>query len=454
MRADDAAELAGLLPEVTEAPELGAELLTRYRTHRPLRGVVVTDLLDPRPAFWRSVAPVPPTEAEALRLREGRDVHEWLGRRLAPAAAREVRVRRDGIVGRIDILDDRPLELKSTANVPRVSEDPRDSRPAYIEQLAMYGALVDRHDGRLVILGAPATPPPETRVWDVALGDLSAIFREMGRRAAQLRRARETGRSDGLPRCGWFDRGCAFQREGVCDCSGAEPNLGEVVLDEVTKVTPNPEAAAAIAGLLREAPVAEPGVARFRELAYPRRAYFDGVDREAELEPEGLGRSGPPDETWSAVQAVLEDGALGEYELRHDPSGEPAEAIPTFRGAPVLVKSSRSLAPVPADRLLADRPHYLLELALRCASLGLPVGWLVLGMERIPSESEWIRVQQVRFGSLPGLAALLERRKAGLARARRDGDPSGLPVCPPWMAERCPHRAICGCSAGTTSGRT
>jgi len=453
IRADDPVELAALGPEVAEAPELGPELLARYRLHRPLRGVVVTDLLDPRPAFWRSVAPIPPTEAERTRLREGREVHEWLGRRLAPVAAREVRVRRDGIVGRIDILDGRPLELKSTSSVPPASEDPRTSRPAYVEQLAMYGALVDQRDGRLVVVGVPGDDPPKARVWDIAIRDLEPVRREMRERAERIRAARDSGRSEGLPRCEWYDRGCPFQRENVCDCTGDEPELVDVVLDEVERVSPDPAAADAIAQLLREARSAPPEVGRFKELAYPRRAYFDGVDPDADAESEGVGRPGPPDDTWGAVQAVLEDGPAGEYELRHDPRGEPTEAIPTFRGAPVLVKSSRSLRPVPAPRLLAERPHYVLELALRCASLQTPTGWLVLGLERIPSDGDWIRVQQVRFGSETAVTELFERRKAALAHARKVQDPAALPACPTWMVERCPHRARCGCASASAAGR-
>jgi hypothetical protein len=288
-------------------------------------------------------------------------------------------------------------------------------------------------------------------VWDIVLRDLEAIRQEMRRRAEQVRTAREAGRAGGLPRCEWFDHGCPFQRETVCDCTGEEPELGDAVLDQVEAVRPNPDAAEAISTMLLGGRWTPAEVGRFRELAYPRRAYYDGVDPDAEAEPEGLGRTGPPDETWSAVQAILEDGPAGEYELRHDPSGEPAEAVPTFRGAPVLVKSSRSLRPAPASGLVAERPHYVLELALRCASLGLSLGWLVLGMERVPSEGEWIRVQQIRFGSLPALAALLERRKTSLAHARKNRDPSGLPTCPTWMVERCPHRAVCGC-AGTVAG--
>jgi hypothetical protein len=452
MRADDASELARLAPAVEEATELTAELLGRYRARRPLRGVIVTDLLDPRPSYWRAVAPVPATEGEAARLAEGRQIHELLGRRLAPAAAREYRVRRDGIVGKIDILDERPVELKSTTHPPAARDDPRLTRPAYVEQLAMYGALVDRSFGRLVVVRAPLAQPAEVLVWEVALRDLGAIREDMRSRAETLRAARAASRPDGLPRCEWYDRGCPFQRERVCDCTGQEPKLGDALLAQVDAATSDPAAAASIAEMLGDVETPPDEVTRYRELAYPRRAYFDGVDPDREAE--GFGSGGPPDETWSAVQAVLEDGPPGEYELRHDPSGQPAEAIPTFRGVPILVKSSRSYRPVPAARLVAERPHYILELGLRCASLQVPEGWVVLGMERVPSEGDWIHVQRVRFGSAESLTRLLEHRKTTLSAARRTGSSLGLPECPTWMVERCPHRAACGCASAPPAGRT
>jgi hypothetical protein len=108
---------------------------------------------------------------------------------------------------------------------------------------------------------------------------------------------------------------------------------------------------------------------------------------------------------------------------------------------------------VPADSLVPQRPHYVLELGLRCASLGRPDGWLVLGMERVPSDGDWIRVQRIRFGSERALREFLQRRKEKLSLARRRSDPAGLPTCPTWMVERCPHRLLCGCPAEPSAGR-
>ncbi|MCI4332924.1 MAG: hypothetical protein L3K01_04245 [Thermoplasmata archaeon] len=445
-RADDPAEIAALRPQVEEAPELAAELLGRFRTHPPVRGVTVTELLDPRAAYWRSVHPVPATAEEESRLREGQQLHERLGRYLVPARAREVRVRRNGVVGRIDVLDDRPVELKSTATPPKPDDDLRTSRPSYLEQLAMYGALTEHAEGRLIVVGSGEVAPNSVRVWDVGFGRLDRIEAEMTLRASALREARERHDPMGLPRCAWFERGCSYRAAGVCGCVGSEPPLPTTILDEVGPPKGNPAEADRIGSWLATATSDAGSFARFRELAYPRRAFFDERrDPAGASEPSKFGT--PGDETWSALQAVLEGGPPGELEFRHADSGEPAEAVAVFRNEPCLVKSTRSLRPVPADRVVAERPHYLLELGLRCAALGTTSGYLFTGLERVPSDGPWIHAQRVRFESGEVLRSLLERRERDLTASRISGNPASLPACPRWMYDGCPHRDVCGCAA-------
>ncbi|MCI4362236.1 MAG: hypothetical protein L3J77_03495 [Thermoplasmata archaeon] len=452
-RADDPAELAPLLATVEEAAALTEELRTRYRTHRPVRGVMVTDLLDPRAAYWRSVHPLPSTPEEEARLQAGQELHERLGRFLVPASAREVRVRRRGIVGRIDVLDGRPVELKSTASPPRAEEDLRASRPTYLEQLAMYAALAGHSEGRLIVVSSTAGVTDPVGVWDVGFGRVDRIEDEMARRAQNLRDAKERGDPSGLPRCAWFDRGCSYRSSGVCGCAGTETPIAGTILDEVHPPAPNPAEATRIAEWLSSAPVDPSGVARYRDLAYPRRRFFD--ERfDAPAERRAPPPTGEADETWSALQGVLEDGPEGEYAWSHAESGEPAEGVACFRGEPCLVKSTRSLRVVPADRVAQDRPHYLLELALRCAGVGVPSGYLFTGLERVPSDGPWIVAQHVRFGSADALRALFERREAALRAARVSGSGVDLPACPRWMADGCAHAAVCGCAADPPPSRS
>lgn len=443
MRADDPSVLRPLLPAASEAPTLAAELLGRFRARPPIRGISVTELLDPRSAYWQSVHPVPATPEQADRQRDGRRVHERLARALAPLSAREVRVRRDGVVGRIDVLEDRPVEIKSTGSPPPSDADLRTTRPAYVEQVVMYAALLDRSLGRLILVGPNGAGAP--LVWDLEVRDAEAVRREMLVRVEQLRGARDRQDPSRLPRCPWYGRGCAFQREGVCRCDGTEPELTGSVLEAVDRPTPNPAGAERVASALRSAPADGEPIARFRDIAYPRRGYFEarGTSDPAAKGPE----PGAPGESWSALHDLLEDGPPGEFEYRSPVGGAPEEAVPTFRGDPCLVKSTRSTWATPAERLVADRPHYVLELALRCAAVGATAGWVLLGFDRLPSDGAWIGAQRLEFGSPESLSTLLRSRVESVRSARQRSDPVGLPACPAWMPDGCPYRTSCGCAS-------
>jgi hypothetical protein len=447
VRADDPGVLRAAAPRASEAPAVAAELLARYRQGRLQRPVSVTELVDPRPAYWESVHPVPTLPEQAARQREGRRLHERVTRALAPLASREVRVRREGIVGRVDVLLDRPMEVKSTANPPDPGDDLRQSRPSYVEQVAMYAALLDRTEGRLLVVGSdPSTAPT---VWDLGAIDPGRVRLEMAARAAGLRQARDRGDPSGLPRCGWYGRGCSFEREGVCHCDGSEPGRSAGLLDLVPPPVLNPSEADRVAEALRAPPPPEEPIARFRDLVFPRRGYFES-DPSTEEDPK-VGEGGTSGETWRALHDLLEGGEAGELVYRYASGGVPEEPVACFRDEPCLVKTTRSTWPTPAAQLVADRPHYVLELALRCAAVGTPAGWLVLGLERVPSDGEWVRVQRVDFGSPEGLNALLAERVGDLRAARQRRSPAGLPVCPPWMPGICPYRGVCGCPA--ESGR-
>ena len=135
---------------VREDGDLSHEIQGRLERSRGLRSVAVTDLLALRRAFWRLSAPPVPVSADRQeRMEIGRAWHRRIGVVLAGAGALEVRVRREGLVGRIDALTDRPIEVK-TSTMAVGADHLVEERPEYLEQLGMYCALVDGARGRIV----------------------------------------------------------------------------------------------------------------------------------------------------------------------------------------------------------------------------------------------------------------------------------------------------------------
>ncbi|MCI4360521.1 MAG: hypothetical protein L3J91_02355 [Thermoplasmata archaeon] len=440
---------------VIPAPALTAELLRRRRELSPTRSVGVTDLLDPRSAYWRTTAPVAPTPERRALMESGREAHVRIGHALAPARLREVRLRREGIVGQVDLIEDGPVEIKTTA-LPDSADALRAGRPSYIEQLGMYCALLDRSDGRLLLVAPGPTDHAAVRVYDGRFRDVPAIWGEMRRRADAFRGALARRDPAGLPRCPWKGRGCEFEAAHICDCTGEEPSLPSTIRDELVELTENAPASESVRRHLTVEPNGSPPVARrFRDLIYPRRAYYERTEPGAAV-PEGAmayGHPAGPEDLYRALSDLLESGPPGEMTREPTTSGEPLETVACFRGDPLLLKVTRAWNAPPAEQLLRDQPQYFVDLALRCAALGGPRGWLVLGYERSPEWEGKIRAFEVRWDPLSEPIGLLGGRLAMLQRAVATRDPTPLPACPRWMVEGCAYGGRCGCGASSADAR-
>lgn len=441
--------------EVRSRPDLSDELLRRQSAAADRVPVGVTDLIDLRPAYWRRVHPVPFSPEQQARLERGRTLHAEFARAVARPDHREVRVERDGIVGRIDLWESDPTEVKSTDAVVPAGRLVAD-RPQYVEQLAMYCALTDRPRGRLVFLvpsvAGDASAPPGVAAADLEFGALAPIWREMQERARRLRSAWDAHDPTDLPRCPWYGRGCELQAAGVCDCTGLEPPTPGVIGEQVTRAEDRPDAAAGFRRALGELRSGGPDGSplTFRELLYPRRAYFEW------LRPEERPPSPPPDpgredrrrSAWNALHA----GPSGELSRRPSHAPFPMEMVDCFRDGPVLLRSSRSGRPPGTEELPRDQPQYFLELGFRAAAVDHPTAYLVVDYERLPAAEDPLRVYEIRFQDLELLSRWGRERAAALRSAKARHDPMGLPPCPGWMVDRCPYRSDCRCGGSAPAG--
>ncbi|HXY46648.1 MAG TPA: hypothetical protein VEK13_01965 [Thermoplasmata archaeon] len=436
---------------VRDDPILAAELSARWESASAEKGIAVTDLLGLRRAFWRRTTPPIPLSAERRsRLETGRRVHRALEALLAREGSIEVRVRRQGIVGRIDALTDRPIEVKSTTFAP----DPADlieDRPEYVEQLGWYCALTGCSAGRLITVLPGSKSGPELRTADVSFSDLGAWSREMERRAAQLRASIALGDPSALPRCRWYERGCEYRSGSVCGCVGTEPGDESYSGRDVARVTPRPEVDRALGPLLQESlKSARPSsVGRFRDLLYPRRAFYErkraeGAEEAAQESAVSLGST--PAAYYRLVQAI-EGGPAGEVARLVTRTDEPEEEVTAFRGVPYLARTSRTQTIPRADEILTRTPQYALELGFRCAVTGSSIGRAIVAYERSVDIHTAVRVFEYRFHPMSTFSRIWRNRLALLEQGTALGDATSLPACPKWMHADCPHRSECGCAA-------
>jgi hypothetical protein len=429
---------------VEEAPALARELAARAQHEPTVRSVFVTDLLDLRRAYWNAVAPTEPGPERRALMDAGRLGHAQVGERLGTPDQREVRVRREGIVGRIDLWTDRPGELKVTP-LPRDPAQLIVSRPAYLEQLAMYCALTETTEGRLLLV-APPTAAPAAAVFDVRFSDLAPVWEEMKRRAELFRIALRTGDPASLPRCAWQGRGCEFESVQICQCPAESDALPALVPPEGAVVRPNPVESERLRGLTGF-PAAAVGAAppSLRSVLYPRRAYFEQTAPRDERPARRPVAPGGEVDLYARLMELLETGPVGDVVRRSGVDGGIADSILCWRGEPLLLKVTRSLQAPAVATYLAQQPQYFLDLAIRCAALGTSGGWLVVGYERRADWETRVRSYRIQLASAETITSLLRERTAGLAAALASHTSAALPACPSWMTRDCPYAASCGC---------
>lgn len=437
---------------VREDPLLGREVEERLARSRGTRPVGVTDLLALRRAFWRLSAPpvpVPPDREERMEI--GRAWHRQLGALLAGTGALEVRVRREGIVGRIDVLTDRPIEVK-TSTVAVGADHLLEERPEYLEQLGMYCALAERATGRVVSLGVHGGRADDVGVTDVSFRHPELLFEEMRHRADLLRTSWETRRPEGLPRCPFFDRGCEFRTSSTCDCTGEEEESPSRILADLAELRPDPAEDRRLRAAVHEmrVPALEASVDRFRDMVYPRLAYFERTRPLPAVE--WVSPFEVPPDAYARLVEAIESGPVGEVARLASRTPEPEEEVAAFRGDPYLVRPSRARSPPRPEDLVARFPQYALELGFRCAVTGRTRGRVFMTFERANTTPERVRVFEIGFASVTPFSRIWRARVTAFVRALSTGTFGELPPCPSWRFETCDYRDECAC--GGNMGRS
>lgn len=192
------------------------KILSRLRTQGSGRPFTVTNLLNPRQAFYRIKNPdIEITLERREAMLAGSGFHSGFIKRVSSEAFMEQSVNFQDITGRIDIYEGYPLELKTTSSTLTAEEIVR-ARPSYLEQLGMYCAMVDKELGYLLLYNREGDMPLVG--FDAEFNNLSDIKKEMLRRRNLLQEALKTDNPVGLPPCPFANSGCTFMDKGICGC--------------------------------------------------------------------------------------------------------------------------------------------------------------------------------------------------------------------------------------------
>jgi hypothetical protein len=416
-------------------------LMQGLKTRRPPYRVSVTDLLNLKQAYFRRKYPeiVPPLEKQQL-MWAGTGFHKTFGSSVSSEEYLEQFVEAEGIVGKIDIYEKIPVEVKTTS--APIDKDLLQSRPTYVEQLGMYCAMVNAHEGEIIVYQRPteeSSSPPPLAVYRVTFPDLKAIRQEMCRRRDLLDQALISNDPSNLPVCPWVKRQCDYA--GVCDCATTSGPASHEIADLAGEIYVDSTTCDQLLSKMAGAQISD--VVGINDIVFPRKAYFERLQEseKAREEKEEYLRSIDKLGFLDVLRDSLRFGAPGESQkipVKHAPL---ADLVQTWRNLPTILRDPKFSSLVERERLPRAFPHYFLRLAFDCALTGNAKGRLLLYYIRVPKEDAKLMVYDVTFRKLDALKAEALRRLELLKKAT---SPMQLPKCPSWMCSYCDRRLECG----------
>ncbi|MFU8796326.1 MAG: hypothetical protein ACNA7X_03385 [Dehalococcoidia bacterium] len=440
-------DIASFVARIEANRSVKDALMQGLKTRRPPHRVSVTDLTNLKQAYFRRKHPeiVPPLEKQQL-MWAGTGFHKTFGSAVSSEEYLEQFIEADGVVGKVDIYERIPVEVKTTST-PVDTEKLLKQRPSYVEQLGMYCAMVGAHEGEIIVYQRQAdqmsTAPP-LLVYHVTFPDLEEIRVEMRRRRDILLEALISNDPGNLPACPWLNRQCDYAR--VCDCHTTSLKAGHEIAALAGRVYVDSTAGQQL--LNRMAEVQRPPDFRINDIVFPRKAFFErlklqqtaSTDEVHEHKEEYL-RTMDDRGFVDALRDSLRYGAPGEAQrvpVRH---ASLADLVQMWHNMPTILRDPKFSSLVERERLPRTFPHYFLRLGFECALTDHVRGRLLAYYVKVPKEDAKLMVYDVTFRSLEAIRREAIRRVELLEGARTALE---LPKCPAWLCSYCDYIAECG----------
>jgi hypothetical protein len=371
----------------------------------------------------------------------GTGFHKTFGSAVSSEEYLEQFVEAEGIVGKIDIYEKIPVEVKTTST-PVDTKDLLQYRPTYVEQLGMYCAMVNAHEGQIIIYQRPAaesSSPSPLVVYHVSFPDLKAIREEMRRRRELLVQALIANDPSNLPVCPWSNKQCDYSQ--VCDCATTSVPASQEIANLAGEICVDSTTCEQL--LSKMAGTQSFPVFGINDIVFPRKAYFERSQSKEEVreEKEEYLRSIDERGFLDALRDSLRFGAPGEAQkipVKHAPL---TDLVQTWHSMPTILRGPKFSSLVERERLPRAFPHYFLRLGFDCALTENTKGRLLLYYVRVPKEDAKLMVYDVNFRNLNAVKAEALRRLELLEKAT---SPLQLPKCPSWMCSYCNYRLECG----------
>jgi len=377
----------------------------------------------------------------------GTGFHDVFGAAVSSEEYIEQFVEYEGVVGRIDIYETVPIEIKTTSNL-KEDADLRRKRPGYIEQLGIYCSMVDIGVGKIVVYQreAPSELSAPLAVYTLKFPNLKAVRGEMIRRRDLLQAAAASDDPSRLPKCPWYGMQCDYS--SVCDCGASTIPMSYEIVDLTGEILPDSETAQKLLAKLVEQHPSE--TLRLNDIVFPRKTYFARIRREMVTDEEAVALEEAEERLASidrqgflrVLRDALHYGHIGEVQRIPANLTELEDRVLLHQGVPTIVRTTGLRYVVDRDRLPELCSHYFLRLGFECALSNNRKGRLILYYRNVQQEDAKLLVYDVSFRGLDILKTEALRRIDLLRIAR---SPEELPACPSWMARYCKYAPSCGC---------
>lgn len=426
-------------------------LVAALKANSPRKRISVTDLTSLKQAYFRRKHPdiVPSLERQQV-MWSGTGFHELFGAAVSSEEYLEQFVELDGVVGKIDIFEDVPVEVKTTRRLADETDLAR-KRPSYIEQLGMYCAMTGVKEGRIVVYQreADVSQPPLT-VCHVRFSDLGEIREEMRRRRDMLENALASDDPSRLPSCPWGDWGCDYS--SVCDCKTSHIKTSYAIRDQMASLDVDDVAARQFMDKLAESSSKRSsGKLKLNDIVFPRKTFLSRLRQEMapneeEQEQEARDQLNSM-EKWGIIARVRDSLLYGPgTESKRVPvnHGSLSDMVQLHEGRPAITRLMQLNTIVQRERLPQMSGHYFTRLGFECALTDQRSGRMVLYYPKVAGDDAKLMVYDVSFRDIAVLKAEVARRVNLMETAASVAD---LPSCPQWMCRYCKDTTACDSGA-------
>ncbi|MBN18797.1 MAG: hypothetical protein CL758_04900 [Chloroflexi bacterium] len=409
-------------------------------SNRSRSRISVTDLVSPMQSFYRRIrTDIKPSITKLESMLAGTGFHDLFGQIISEEEFIEQLIEYEGVVGKIDIYDDVPIEIKTTSKIP---SNLYKYRSSYFDQLGMYCAMIGVKSGRLIIYERNAKKNnSKFKVIDVNFLNIEKIQQEIIRIRDIFTQALSTKDSSNLPKCEWFFKGCDYK--SICNCKNLEDSL-PLIMEEEIEIVDRPD-------LLDEIKLYEMpqylDVNKFliNDLVFPRKAILKRKtieDQEKKqldqlcnntykLEKQGFR---------GALNDAIRFGFKGHYKTVEIVLGSISDRVDLLFDVPTILRTNSNLSMIDRNKLAQFFPHYFDRLAIECAIMNIQKGRLILYYDQIVKDK--FMVYDVIFHSRDDI---LKEAKSRLALLENNASHDKLPKCPSWMFKFCDFQSDCEC---------